>query len=1190
MTSPPRTDRPDPAARFRSLAERLAALSTDDHDPDVPSFVHACLCDLDRLDYPGFFAVADHHERLSLLVERLCAVVQPAAEVLLLRAFCRFLARLLRDRRPRLPDRTLACCHRWILGMLRTAPPVARTRALLLVAFKSLSAHARIVDADRCLRLLLEDPGFLGSSSEPCERPPGSSELRYRAVDCVRAILFHGCGTGLSPAPDLLRNVKHVVLDVVSSCCCCCCCCCCYCCSSSSSSSSDREHREDRLYRTRTLRSCLSVLTILTARRLLPCSVDYVGEILGVVRTFLFYGVRDRCPIAKPAPLRPAVMNLPEPVRPLPRCKNFKDRKARSSRQPARNVAASGETDAAPTSEGRVVVLDADSCSDSSDTSDAEFADDSLLLRIDSTVRLETVCLFRALVERSPSRDLFGFWPQIVATGSPRDHARVLARSVLTEPVSGIKRRALTVLGELLTAARPFLMHAEDVDRRPSASFVAFFGTVSLMIKELHFTLSLVLSCETNVAVLTHGLKAAAALIRATPYARLSPGLARRLLRNCRPYVFHRDPTVRVAALSAFEAIASCDPVTPEIFRILANDSVADLPPDSQFLPGLSNPIGDRDATTTTTTNTTDEREREVDAEDVRDDDDDYHRLEEPVGNEYDETSSRGTNLSFLVRRCLDNVSDETMNTPVRLQSLRLIGRLAFGGAGSLILSRLPLILPVLIRVIDDDADDEDRHCHRDDSETPVALHVCRTLEILAGCFSTTVDENDRCSSDRSTAENDDRAFVFWNAVLDPVARLARHPRTVVREAACDCLGSVHSTVFARLPRQKAVLIITVLFGAVRDTESAVRAAGLRSLGMLVALPALREETGFLMDLADVVCSTAADDANLGVRVKAAWALANLCDRLRGLVERNCRSRDREGTEPTIPLGTLLPRMYRVCVQGSKDNDKVKCNAVRALGSVLCLSVVSDAEPRVLKDASSGFEALVDSATVGNDMKVRWNACRALGLILSDRPDDVLPSSWRVRSDPEKHARARFVFSLRRARVCLIRDSLSQDRALPALCDLICDSPNFKVRTNAAWALYSCHSYGRYPIHRLWKSLVLAFENTRHVPSYVEYPHRDALLRQLCVTLGHVAGCTEVSDLRNVWAEIGDHVDDVSGYVRQFQETVVPEKMGDVIGARARLESCARDAPSVEERRIARSLSRIFERNERHDDLDSTVV
>lgn len=73
-----------------------------------------------------------------------------------------------------------------------------------------------------------------------------------------------------------------------------------------------------------------------------------------------------------------------------------------------------------------------------------------------------------------------------------------------------------------------------------------------------------------------------------------------------------------------------------------------------------------------------------------------------------------------------------------------------------------------------------------------------------------------------------------------------------------------------------------------------------------------------------------------------------------------------------------------------------------------------------------------------------------------------------------------------------------QEQVFPALCNLICHSPNFKVRTNAAWALYSCKSYGKYT-PTLWKSIVLAFENCQHVPSYVEYSHRDTLVQQVIV-------------------------------------------------------------------------------------------
>lgn len=130
-----------------------------------------------------------------------------------------------------------------------------------------------------------------------------------------------------------------------------------------------------------------------------------------------------------------------------------------------------------------------------------------------------------------------------------------------------------------------------------------------------------------------------------------------------------------------------------------------------------------------------------------------------------------------------------------------------------------------------------------------------------------------------------------------------QHTQTILREAACNCLSSMGAETLSRLSvriercitisvrsdgiikcpdcfqRDKIILVITLLFAAVRDEESAVRAAGVRALGVLVSAPVMEEDAGFLMDLADVA-SLATEDDNLGVRVKATWALASLCDTL----------------------------------------------------------------------------------------------------------------------------------------------------------------------------------------------------------------------------------------------------------------------------------------------------------------------
>lgn len=988
---------------------------------------------------------------MQLLIKQLCNIVT-FAETTLIQSFCRFLINIIQNN-INFQEQIFIHCKQWFIEVFKFALSI--THNDILLALKSFLMNKQFNDIDY-LKLLIEDDQLLKKYLNSSDAQ--WNETHYYAINCLEGILMSDNSVFITK--ELIYTIKNITLNIVSS----------------------LYINDNKYYHTKILCSCLHILQMITVNEVLPHSIDFMGEILGVVQAFLFYGLKDYSPL-KPQLLRPAVMNLPERIHVIPKCKNLKNHKAKLRKQPTKKVVTEVKNNIVLESKGINIY------SSDSDTSDTENSNSIIM---DSKIRLETVRLLQVLIENSPSREIFGFWPQIIATGS-RNDARVLTRSILKESVSKVKQHMLSTLTELLIDVKPFLIHAEEVDQM---SFITFFGTVCLMIKELHFTLSLILNSETNVAVLTHGLKCAAALIQGTPYARLKTGLATKLMRNCRPYIFYKDPTVRVAALSAFEAIASCDPVTAEIFEILGKQLTINR---DQLCLNTSIDKAER--------NIEEENNEEIDIEDLKNN----------LTNEYNNKLFKQTNICFLIHVCLENISNKTMSTPVRLQSLKLIGRMAFS-TESLVFSQIELITITLIEVIQD-------------SETQVILHACRALEIMAGCLMNIDLENNN-------------ALIFWNIIFDPIISLFQHPQTIIREAACDCLGNINSIVFAQLQRKQAILIITVLFGTVHDEESAVRAAGLRALGMLVTLPALREETGFLMDLADIVCLTA-DDKNLGVRIKGAWALANLC---------NCLSKEKdyEDIEP-ISLEILLPKIYQISIKASKDNDKVKCNAVRALGSILYLC----SNKHILKDTSPGLETLISCATVGNDMKVRWNACRALGLVLSNNPDSILPSSWR-------------------------------DQVFPALCNLICNSPNFKVRTNAAWALYSCNSYGKYIII-LWKSLILAFENSQYVPSYIEYPHRDALIQQLCLTLSHVAAYTEVSDLQNLWAEISEYINDVSSYIKQFQEIIVPEKMGDIIKAKSQLEKYMKNAILLEERKIAQSLASIFERTKRFDNLDDII-
>lgn len=112
------------------------------------------------------------------------------------------------------------------------------------------------------------------------------------------------------------------------------------------------------------------------------------------------------------------------------------------------------------------------------------------------------------------------------------------------------------------------------------------------------------------------------------------------------------------------------------------------------------------------------------------------------------------------------------ISTPVRLQSLKLIGRLAFN-TGNLVFSHLEEVTTTLISVMEE-------------SESQVVLHACRVLEIMSGCLA-------------NTELYHSNGTLFWNIIFESMISLAQTSQIILREAACDCLGSISGNIFTQL-------------------------------------------------------------------------------------------------------------------------------------------------------------------------------------------------------------------------------------------------------------------------------------------------------------------------------------------------------------------------------------------------------
>ncbi|RKP14741.1 armadillo-type protein [Piptocephalis cylindrospora] len=204
----------------------------------------------------------------------------------------------------------------------------------------------------------------------------------------------------------------------------------------------------------------------------------------------------------------------------------------------------------------------------------------------------------------------------------------------------------------------------------------------------------------------------------------------------------------------------------------------------------------------------------------------------------------------------------------------------------------------------------------------------------------------------------------WWEAVIEqmiqPYADISP-PRT--KSALCEVISYVSSKVVEQLNRAQRVFLITYLLGTAEDASASVRAAACRSLGIWVALA--REDELFLLDAANSLLSRGSDEG-INVRIRASWALANLCDTLFDYPE----------TRMTVLSVRMESRIARLGIKYCGDNDKVRPNGVRILGNILHLSPKALSHDPQLQTLA--LESMMRNISVGT-FKLRWNTCYALG-------------------------------------------------------------------------------------------------------------------------------------------------------------------------------------------------------------------
>ncbi|CAH3110839.1 unnamed protein product [Porites lobata] len=691
------------------------------------------------------------------------------------------------------------------------------------------------------------------------------------------------------------------------------------------------------------------------------------------------------------------------------------------------------------------------SASSDSEYSDSEAGQNARLRSIMSKIRLNVLLCLQAVVKRTDKKVLFGYWSSFVPDNTVSS-SWSLFTTILKDPTPKGRAGGVAVLMDLLDGSRQFLVAAEDRDQHsssPSARpFTSFSVKLSGIVHELHRCLLQALMAETHATTKAQILKCLSILVLNSPYNRLKTGLLSKVVLQLRPLLAIKDPNLQTAVLSCLRMVVCVHTPLPEVVELMR-------PSSTEVNTGNMNltPPGQTSS----------------------------NSVAEVIP---------GLQVAFdspwLIRWCTHCANRRDNSLVVRLEAMQFLASFlkSYVFLASSSVECLTSLACSFLK----------------DGEASFTLPALKVLEELARAMN---GEISKTSSGRSEISKD-QVFQFWQKLLDgPLTKILQDGSPVsgsACSAALDCLSNIGGVIFNELPLNRRVLCITLLLGLSNDEDKNVKASSVRALGVFVLYQCLREDVLFVADTANTVLS-AMTDPKLLVRMRAAWSLANLSD---SLVTNMC-SEDTAFLEDFSDM--LLLKLLNTSITAADDNEKVKSNAVRALGNFLRYIRTSSLEKAGFTEAvEKAVDALMRNLD-SNLMKVRWNACYAFGNMFRNPFLPTGTASW-------------------------------TSGMYSTLENVICNCKNFKVRINAVLALSvpaERRYYGDVAVYcHLYATLIDALKSTENVTDFSEFKYRDTLRRELCNSLCHLTSVMTEEDSISLAPLLEERHDTYKGYLVEY--------------------------------------------------------
>ncbi|XP_035792206.1 HEAT repeat-containing protein 6-like [Anopheles albimanus] len=1129
--------------KFVQLSTKFLFLNGGAQQPSSQGYrkeINTLLNELNGLNYSAI-RICDVRAVVRLLES--LVNIPPAEDSLVVKA-CFLLKSLVQRQRVVLPEGLAHGLIGWLRKCLercfyQVAYEVLGTMQIILRQAGNVSQfYDFLISSNGVLVNLLIDPDYRRSaeSKQPSEQEQqqvdqcSRSELYLAAMLCIESVLRRiekPCDESSQP---YLPVVGDAVLNLMFT-------------------ANAEAFTEQAFYRlTKSAFTCLSM--IVTLDELGEWKTAQLGRLIGVAKAYMMYGIPG-VTTHIPQRIHVSQQGIPEPQQ-MPISKGGKIARTRKTRtHPKGKKGGSSSAGAVavtrdkqqtpldgatgnrqPYSEASIV-LDWSSQERPSDgsvylTSDSEQSENenssnsrghTLELHRNARIRHAALLLIGTLAQHIEKRIMFGYWHALFPDQNRTAATVTLLNCALRDPAPNCRVAAIQATAFLLYRSKPFLVQAES-SKKPLMSFTPFSVTLGNMVIELYAMLTQALTQEANVTVLIQLLKCLTVLIQATPFHRLRPGLAREFVTIVQQLVLQRDPNIRVSALMVMGFVISVPDMTEEIAELLGIERVEPIPCGNE---ARSKPI----IKALHLQQAGPEEAEEEEAYDSESEDKPVTTEKAPQEEEEPQQAVAMGSVSWLLPVVLESLGVGAPQSPimaVRMECLQVL--CAMSSHYSLLRNHLKPVAQALRNAFVDPV-------------IEVKIVAARVVDLLGHAVNTSL-----LSMDTVDPEELAKAMHFWDAItpllMDEIQDV--YLFSTMRSICCDALGNIGVHVFEKLPRDRQLALVSMLTGCTFDDDSIVAAAAARSLSVYILFPSLRDDACFVENTIEAILRVLRDPSQ-NARIKTSWSLGNVTDALilnqqqhhhqqQQQQQQILSSGDSEKPcEPDLGYHTvigdaLLQKILEAALESARDNDKVRSNAVRTIGNVLRLLRPHHFEPAAgwSSLAQSAIDQLVQNVTAGGavNVKVKWNACYALGNM--QRNEAFFTGA-------------------------VVSQTGWQKRVFPALCEVVVNSPNFKVRINAAQALTVAERrshYGGQYFHTIWTALLQALEQSDNLQDYNEYKRRDTLQEQLCLSLAHCLRLATREDVGPMAAVLLPLYDVVrQNWVRVINR-ILPEK-GDVL-------------------------------------------